>query len=386
MSPLRLLVFVSVMITLTVGTHYFLWVRLIRDASLPAPWRPLATGLLALLGASIPATMILYRLAPRPVVRPLAWVAFVWMGAMFLLLLATLGAELLRAVLSYTHGESLRDPDRRRTLARAGAAFASLTAGSLATTSVRSALGTTGVKPVRVALAKLPARLSGYRIVQLTDVHIGPTLDRVFLARVVAQVNAERPDMVVITGDLVDGSVPELAEHVRPLADLRAKDGVFFVTGNHEYYSGADAWIAHVSSLGIRVLRNERVAIGGEDGFDLAGVDDASAHQFGGDHGADYDRALGDRDRSRALVLLAHQPRQVIPAERYAPDLMISGHTHGGQIAPFNWLVKLQQPYVAGLYDHGPTKVYVSRGTGYWGPPMRLGAPAEITRIELVRA
>jgi predicted MPP superfamily phosphohydrolase len=189
--------------------------------------------------------------------------------------------------------------------------------------------------------------------------------------------------MVVITGDLVDGSVAELEPHVEPLKRLRAKDGVYFVTGNHEYYSGANAWIAHLESLGIRVLRNERVPIRGEHGFDLAGVDDWTAHQFGGEHGMNLEKALSGRDPDRAVVLLAHQPKAIVEAGARGVDLQLSGHTHGGQLFPFNFLVGLQQPYVAGLHDHGATKIYVSRGTGYWGPPMRVGAPAEITRIEL---
>jgi predicted MPP superfamily phosphohydrolase len=387
MSPLRILVFLTVMTTVTVGTHYYLWARLVRDASLPSPWSGLATGALVLLGLSIPATMLLFRALPRATVKPLAWTAFVWMGTMFLLLVATAGTDVARKAITLFSGDSLVDPAKRLTLARATAALAALTGTFLSGLSIASVMAPTGVKRVRVALEKLPARLSGYKVLQLTDVHIGPTLDRTFLQRVVASVNAEHPDMVVITGDLVDGSVSELGDHVRPLADLRAKDGVFFVTGNHEYYSGADEWIAFLRTLNVRVLRNERVSIGGEgaDGFDLAGVDDASAHQFGGDHGADYAKALANRDATRAVVLLAHQPRQITKAEPFAPDLMLSGHTHGGQIAPFHWLVKLQQPYVAGLYRHGRTQVYVSCGTGYWGPPMRLAAPAEITRLELVR-
>jgi predicted MPP superfamily phosphohydrolase len=188
--------------------------------------------------------------------------------------------------------------------------------------------------------------------------------------------------MVCITGDLVDGSVGELGHLVAPLADLRAKDGVFFVTGNHEYYSGADAWIAHVRKLGVRVLRNERVPIRGEQGFDLAGIDDATAHHFG--HGADLRGALRGRDPSRAVVLLAHQPKAIAEAADLGVDLQLSGHTHGGQLFPFNYLVKLQQPYVDGLHARAKTQIYVSRGTGWWGPPMRVMAPAEITRLTLV--
>jgi len=215
-------------------------------------------------------------------------------------------------------------------------------------------------------------------------VHVGPTIGRTFIEQIVAQANAANPDVIAITGDLVDGSVEELREHVAPLAQLKARYGVYFVTGNHEYYSGAQAWCEELERLGIRVLRNERVSIGGADAsFDLAGIDDAHAHQFGNGHGADLARAVLGRDPSRELVLLAHQPRAVFEAVEHGVGLQLSGHTHGGQIWPWTYLVRLQQPVVAGLARFSDTQVYVSRGTGYWGPPMRLAAPAEITRVTL---
>jgi predicted MPP superfamily phosphohydrolase len=218
--------------------------------------------------------------------------------------------------------------------------------------------------------------------VQITDIHVGPTIGGAFMEELVAKVNALRPDVVAITGDLVDGSVSQLGDFVRPLGKLQAKDGVYFVTGNHEYYSGVDEWTAFVESLGIKVLANERVRVRGDDaGFDLAGVHDWSAGQFGA--GPDLKRATTGRDETRALVLLAHQPRQVLEAAKLGVDLQISGHTHGGQLWPWTYAVKLQQPYVAGLHAHGSAQIYVSSGTGYWGPPMRLFVPAEITCIEL---
>jgi predicted MPP superfamily phosphohydrolase len=171
---------------------------------------------------------------------------------------------------------------------------------------------------------------------------------------------------------------------VAPLAGLKSRQGVYFVTGNHEYYAGVNEWLAHLPTLGVRVLRNERVAVGdGTHTFDLAGVDDWSARGMPG-HGPDLARAVEGRDAARELVLLAHQPRAIHEAAKHGVGLQLSGHTHGGQIWPWNFAVKLQQPYVAGLARHNKdTQLYVSRGTGYWGPPMRLGAPAEITRIRL---
>jgi predicted MPP superfamily phosphohydrolase len=162
---------------------------------------------------------------------------------------------------------------------------------------------------------------------------------------------------------------------------------VYFVTGNHEYYAGAESWCAHLTSLGLRVLRNERVEIGTADAsFDLAGIDDLSGRHFGPGHGADLPRALSGRDSSRELVLLAHQPRVVVEAEQAGVGLQLSGHTHGGQIWPFNFLVRLQQPVISGLERVGRALIYVSDGTGYWGPPMRLGSRAEITQLTLEAA
>ncbi len=196
-----------------------------------------------------------------------------------------------------------------------------------------------------------------------------------------------RRNVIAITGDLVDGSVERLREHVAPLANLRARHGVYFVTGNHEYYSGAEAWCRELRRLGIVVLGNERVSIGTDEvSFNLAGIDDWSAAQFGNGHGADLGKALEGRDETRELVLLAHQPRAIHEADARGVGLQLSGHTHGGQIFPWNIFVRLQQPVVSGLARIGKAFLYVSNGTGYWGPPMRLGAPAEITKVVLLAA
>ncbi|HEU4726282.1 MAG TPA: metallophosphoesterase [Kofleriaceae bacterium] len=226
--------------------------------------------------------------------------------------------------------------------------------------------------------------LDGFSIVQLSDLHVGMTIDRTFVERVVDHANRLSPDVIALTGDLVDGRVQDLRDDVAPLAQLRARHGVYAVTGNHEYYSGADEWIAELTRLGARYLRNQRVAIGdGAAQFDLAGVDDYSAAGWPG-HGEDLAAALGGRDPGRAVVLLAHQPRQVRNAARHGVDLQLSGHTHGGQIWPWHYIVRLQQGgLLAGRYDVDGTQLYVSRGCGYWGPPVRLLAPLEITRVIL---
>ena len=375
----RILVFLLVVVGITFGLHYYLWVRLVRDASLPLAWSRGLTWTLVFFGVLMPVAMIISRFAPRSIASPVSWVAFTWMGMLFLLFFSLLPMELVRFV---GHRTFAVDLARREAMGRmlAGAAGAiSLLMGGM---GMVSALGQVALQKVTVSLSRLRKGKS-YTVVQITDVHIGPTLGKSFLEGVVATVNAQDADVVVITGDLVDGSVAQLGPLVQPLRDLRAKHGIFFVTGNHEYYSGADEWLAFLTDMGIRVLRNERVAIDGDEGFDLAGVDDTSAHQFGHGHGQDVAKAMAGRDPARAVVLLAHQPKAMPDAMKHGVDLQLSGHTHGGQIWPWGYAVRLDQPHVKGLAKDGDTQIYVSRGTGFWGPPMRVGAPAEVTRIEI---
>jgi len=382
--------FLSIMITLTGAGHYYVWSRLVRDPGLPPGTTRILSYALIFLFLAIPGSLFLRRSAWGGAAEGLVWLAMTWLGLLLFLTLALCVADLARGVwlvvrASRAAGDpGALDPERRQVLARLVAGAAALTAGALGLWSLRSALGRVQVRRVEVTLGRLPQALSGVRIVQLSDVHVGPTIHRSFIETIVRQCNQLAPDVLVITGDLVDGSVEELRQHTAPLAELRAKYGVFFVTGNHEYYSGAEEWCTELTRLGIRVLRNERVNIGDEGGsFDLAGVDDHSAQRFGGGHGEDLPKALSGRDPARELVLLAHQPRTILEAQAHGVGLQLSGHTHGGQLWPWTYLVRLQQPVVAGLARFGKSLVYVSRGTGYWGPPMRLGAPSEITELTL---
>ncbi|MYR15851.1 metallophosphoesterase [Streptomyces sp. SID724] len=234
------------------------------------------------------------------------------------------------------------------------------------------------VRRVTVPLAKLPRSAHGFRIAVVSDIHIGPILGRAHTRRIVDTINATSPDLVAVVGDLVDGSVADLGSAAEPLAALRARHGSYFVTGNHEYFSGAEQWVDHVRELGLIPLENARVEIGG---FDLAGVNDIAGETEG--QGPDFGRALGDRDRGRAAVLLAHQPVVIHDAVEHGVDLQLSGHTHGGQLWPGNLLAGLANPTVDGLERYGDTQLFVSRGAGAWGPPVRVGAPSDITVVEL---
>ncbi|GGV15024.1 membrane protein [Kitasatospora herbaricolor] len=428
--------------------HWYLWRRLVRDVSAPGGlWRRTGTVLAFLLPVLGIGAVVGGRALPMAAERWIAWPGFLWLAVLLYLLLFLLAGELLRPLLARLpdrRGTARDLPGEAGRDAAAGATPAAVTTGPVAdpapepgTPSARPATpsadpgvpaadvvrpspaapvsggplspqrrlfiartvaigaagaaaavvgnGTYGVlrgprlKQVTVPLAKLPARADGYRIAVVSDIHLGPILGRAHTQRIVDTVNAARPDLITVVGDLVDGTVPELGRDAEPLARLRAKDGAWFVTGNHEYFSGAAPWVDFVRSLGVHPLQNARVEL---PGFDLAGVNDLAGTSEG--DGPDFDKALGDRDRSRTSVLLSHQPVTVHDAVRHGVDLQLSGHTHGGQLWPGNYLAELANPTVAGLERYGDTQLYVTRGAGAWGPPVRVGAPSDITIVTLV--
>lgn len=391
MGPARLAgaaVFATLALGLVGGGHFYIARRLVLDPALPDPWRTLGVGAVALGFALLVAHPIAERTLPRRVGRWVAWPAAIWMGAGFVLTLllgasdAVLwlgGATASAAALGTTQAPAATAAGRAALVAAVGL----LVVGA----ALRGGLRAPGLERVTFALPRWPSALDGLRIVQISDIHIGALLGRSFAARLVERVNELDPDVIAVTGDLVDGSVSQLRDEVAPFAGLRARHGVYFVTGNHDHYSGARSWVARVEELGMRPLRNEHVAIDRNGaGFDLAGVDDHHGSWMGDDGGEDLDRAFEGRDPQRPVVLLAHDPSTWKRASRRGVDLQLSGHTHGGQIWPFGYLVRLAVPFVAGHFRRGDAQLYVSRGTGFWGPPMRLFAPAEITEIALVRA
>ncbi|WP_020118678.1 metallophosphoesterase [Streptomyces canus] len=428
------IVFALLALAVLVTANWYLWRRLVRDAT-SGPGRVRRAGA-ALIGggwALAIAALVAERTgAPFWLQRVLAWPGFLWLALSIYLLLAVVAGELVRPLLR----RFLEHRDRRKGPAPAavprpervpaGAPAenprgdvsppeepgtqepgakepqepgppAPITAPSrrlfvsrvVAGAAAAAAVGTVGhgtygvlrgpgVKRVTVPLAKLPRAAHGYRIAVVSDIHLSPVLGRGFAQKVVDTINSTRPDLIAVVGDLVDGSVKDLGPAAAPLARLDARHGSFFVTGNHEYFSGAAQWVEEVRRLGLRPLENDRTELAW---FDLAGVNDIAGESEG--QGPDFAKALGDRDTARACVLLAHQPVQIHDAVDHGVDLQLSGHTHGGQLWPGNLLAKAANPTVAGLERYGDTQLYVSRGAGAWGPPTRVGAPSDITVIEL---
>jgi hypothetical protein len=301
------------------------------------------------------------------------WVLFTW----------SLLGQLLRPVLAVA---GVADPTRSRLVALAVLA---VTAGMIGYGLVE-ALRLPRVRTVPVVLPRLGADLDGLRVVLITDTHFGPINRTGWSSRVVRRINELAADVVCHTGDLADGSVAERGAQVGPLAGVRASLGRFYVSGNHEYFGVAQDWLDRMAELGWRPLHNQAELLSrGRHGLLVAGVDDATAagYKLPG-HGADLPAALASVDPTAdpdvPVLLLAHQPSQVTASAEAGVDLQLSGHTHGGQIWPFHYLVRLDQPVLAGLSRHGErTQLYTSRGSGFWGPPLRVFAPSEITLLTL---
>ncbi|MEU2245414.1 metallophosphoesterase [Streptomyces sp. NPDC019224] len=403
-------------LALLVAVHRYVWRRLVGDTTAPgSPWRRAGTvAAYALPLLSLGALVSGRTGVPFRFQQVLAWPGFLWLAALLYLTLALLVGEAVRPPLrrwlarrAAAAPEPAREPAPVSAPASAAVAesaprpapesapapgapsrrlFVARTVGGAA---AAAGLGITGygtygvlrgprVKRVAVPLARLPRSAHGFRIAVVSDIHLGPVLGRSHTRRIVDAVNRTQPDLIAVVGDLVDGSVADLGPAAEPLARLRARHGAFFVTGNHEYYSGAEQWVDRVRELGLHPLENARVETGG---FDLAGVNDIAGESEG--QGPDFARALGDRDPGRAVVLMAHQPVVIDEAVEYGVDLQLSGHTHGGQLWPGNYVAELSNPTVAGLERHGDTQLYVTRGAGAWGPPVRVGAPSDITVVEL---
>lgn len=389
--------------------HLYLYRRLVRELVRGRAARFLAIVALGLLTLLLGMRRTLLDALPEGMERTVTVATYTWMGVALCLVLALLAMDLVRALLGLgrwvrrrrgtatppaltttsmaeapSPAEPPMDEERRRFLGRALAGGAALAGGGLASYGHWRAFAPPLVTELAIRIPKLPRELDGLSIVQLTDIHVGPFIERRYMDELVRQTNALKPDLVAITGDLVDGDVPTLGGAVAALRGLRSRYGSYFVTGNHDYYSGDEEWTAFLQSLDIQTLRNRHVRIGDAGAsLDLVGVDDWSGWRRRNQKGYDLDLALAGREPDRAAVLLAHQPANFKVAAERGMDLQISGHTHGGQLVPMTLFIGLAWEHAAGLYRHQDSHIYVSRGCGFWGPPMRVGSPPELVKLVL---
>ncbi|MDB5809083.1 MAG: serine/threonine protein phosphatase [Betaproteobacteria bacterium] len=368
--------------------HLYVALRLVPDL-IPADPPAVAAFIGVLLASSvlIPFSFFVRHANSKSFSLALAWAGLIAMGMFSSLFVLTLLRDvLLIGGLTLSVFFTIDEPLQR--FREASALAVPAIAALFSAVGFFNARRRASVRSVDVPIANLPIALHGFTIAQISDVHIGTTIKGRHLSAIVDAVNELKPDMVAITGDLVDGSVAELSAHTECLARLDAPHGAFFVTGNHEYYSGARDWISEIRRLGLKVLLNEHVVLA-HKGSDVvvAGVTDYNAGHFDPAHHSDPAAAIAGAPAGAGInLLLAHQPRSAFAAHAAGYHLQLSGHTHGGQFLPWNFFVRFQQPFTAGLHRLGKLWVYVSRGTGYWGPPKRLGAPSEITRLTLVPA
>ena len=351
-----------------------------------------AVGVAAVLVLSallMPLGLVARRVVRPPLADTLAWMGLLGMGLFSSLFVLTVLRDVVLLAFALAHTLGATWTQQVLPALRVDSAVAVLLLGLLATVlGFWNARRTAQVVRVDVPITNLPAALHGFTVAQITDIHVGPTIKTRYLQAIVRRVNTLDADMVAITGDLVDGSVADLGAHVAPLSTLSSRHGSYFVTGNHEYYSGAHAWITELRRLGVQVLMNEHVVLQqGGASLVLAGVADFHADRFDKNHRSDPHAALAGAPLDAGVrVLLAHQPRSAFEAAKAGFDVQLSGHTHGGQFWPWNLFVPMQQPFTAGLRRLQDLWVYTSRGTGYWGPPKRFGAPSEITLLRLITA
>ncbi len=397
---MRFLEFFAIATIILISGYSYVGWRLIPSPRFKRGWKLAIWGVLAILSA-LPGVAVLLRFSGTSAnwSDVLSWTAYLTLAVfsiVFSLFLIRdtiwviaraihLTVSRAKALVSpSTHSDTLPDPERRQfILSSMNWSLVGLS-GAMTGYGVFEAHQHPKVVGVSIPFDNLPPDLQGFRIVQITDFHVGATLKGDWVSIVVDAVNELSPDVIALTGDLVDGQVSDLQKDVAPLADLSARYGSYFVTGNHEYYSGAEQWIEEVQRLGLDVLLNEhRIIRRGEAHLLLGGITDPGGRRLGPAHISNPEASLAGAPHADVRILLAHQPKSIFGAAQSGYDLQICGHTHGGQFFPWSYVAYLTQPFVVGLHRYERTWIYVNRGTGYWGPPVRIGRPPEITAIEL---
>lgn len=381
---IRVLAFSAVLALLT----WWFERRLVRRTAIPRPWSTVATVMLVILWALAVIGTGSGEVFDPAWARAPAFVGWTWLGVGFYIALGLLVISIASLLARLVR----RLRPRSRAASPQSSGVQSIRFATAAVVVLAMGVGAYGliaasrpqIVQAEADLPRLPTEFDGLRVALVSDLHVGPSRGAEFTQRVVDLVNSERPDLVLIAGDLVDGTVAKVAPDLAPLSQLSAPLGVFGVSGNHEFYADdGGRWLDVWDRLGIRTLRNERATIARAGAqIDIAGIHDYSSPS---PYEPDLPAALDGRDSSRLLLLLAHEPRQAWQASDLGVDLQLSGHTHGGQMWPINYLVALQQPQVEGLGTVGDTAIYTTRGAGTWGPPIRVGATPEVTILKLTR-
>ena len=390
---LRFIIFFAVIISLWAGAHLYIGVRILAPLHLHKFAKIVAWSIMTASFSVMPITLWLRRFKSTGWSDVLEYIGYGYLGFFSILLVLFLVKDISWGILNIFNISSsvysmpvLKDPERRAFLTNLVHGGVVGVSGLLTLWGVVQARRLAKVTAIDIPIKNLHPDLEGFRIVQISDLHVGPTIGRHVVQAIVDAVNALQPDLIAVTGDLVDGSVAELRDSVAPIASLKAPYGAFFVTGNHEYYSGAENWCRHVAELGIEVLNDRHVMRECKQSrLVIAGVTDLRAYEFVEGHVSDAKRAMANAPPCDFRLLLAHQPNSAVKAAEVGFDLQLSGHTHGGQYFPFTWIIYLAQRFVKGLHRYKDMWIYVNRGTTYWGPPLRIGSNQEISLLRLTR-
>ena len=316
--------------------------------------------------------------------RIIAWLGYTGLGTVSLLFFIQICVDIVLAMKSiFTRGNHF-NPHRRAFL---GLSLKGIVGGMGAIGTVwglYNAVKTPVIKKVKISITDLPKSLQGLRMAQISDLHVGSMIGKNFISKVVKKIDKINPDILFFTGDAADGSVESYGSHLEALGKIQPRYGKFFVTGNHEYYSDMNGWLHLIENLGFKILINEsqNIIINGSIVM-VTGIPDRGGKYFSDFHKTDMEKAVGGMPKPDFKILLAHQPKDVEHAVKYNFHLQLSGHTHGGQYFPFSLLVQMAHPFLKGLHKRNNTWVYINQGTGYWGPPLRIGTEPEITELTL---
>ncbi len=359
-----MIIFITIASTVYFGIHYFVFKSLTRSILQSQDLQKILAWLFWISGLSFIAHQFMGHTLN---IHLLGYYAYTWMGVIAIAFFFFL---LQRGLAKFF-------PAQNNPLA----IFFLVIIGLISLYSLFNGMQTPRVKTVTIPVKQLPQSMSGFTIVQLSDMHLDGYKGMGVIAKIVARVNALKPDLIVITGDLIDGDVSEDPAFCQQLKQLTARHGVLAITGNHEYYAGLQTFLHLAQCSNITVLRNQAITL--SNGLQVIGLEDDEGQRFNSG-GPDLEKAMVGCDASKPIILLYHRPFFSATAIQKGVDLQLSGHTHAGQIPPMDLLVWLYYKYPAGLYEKDGSYIYTSPGTGYWGPAMRFLSKSEITLFRLV--